>query len=170
MILLKKTDFNSLKTKVDRNESDNDNLESIINKNDTAIKTIVDNLKTKVDDTDISKYVLKSVYDDKIGNLELKIADIKGLLQISSFNSKVNELENKIKTAETKPDISNLATKSRLTSVENKIPDVKGLVKLSDHSTEVTKINNDYVTNTALTSRINDLKNQHISDEVKKSR
>ena len=37
----KKTDFNSLKTKVDKNETDNDNLESIVNKNDTAIKTIV---------------------------------------------------------------------------------------------------------------------------------
>ena len=40
--------------------------------------------------------------------------DIKGLLQISSFNSKVNELENKIKTAENKPDISDLATRIKL--------------------------------------------------------
>ena len=29
---LKKNDFNSLKTKVDKNETDNDNLKSIINK------------------------------------------------------------------------------------------------------------------------------------------
>ena len=33
--------------------------------------------------------------------------DIKGLLQVSSLNSKVVELENKVKTAENKPDISN---------------------------------------------------------------
>ena len=164
----KKIDFNSLKTKVDKNETDNDNLESIINKNDTSIKTIVNNLKTKVDDIDVSKYVLKTDYDTKIGNLELKIPDIKGLLQVSSFNSKVIELENKIKTAENKPDISNLATKSGLTSVENKIPKVNGFVKLSDCTSEITKIKNDYVTNTALTSRLNDLKNQHVADEVKK--
>ena len=111
---------------------------------------------------------MKTVYDDKIGNLELKTPDIKGLLQVSSFNSKVNELENKIKTAENKPDISNLATKSSLITIENKIPDTEGIVKLSDYSTEITKIKNDYVSNTALTSRINDLKIQHISDEVKK--
>ena len=35
----KRTDFNSLKTKVDKNETDNENLGSIVNKNDTAIKT-----------------------------------------------------------------------------------------------------------------------------------
>ena len=76
----KNTDFNSLKAKVDKNETDNDNLESIVNKNDTLIKTIVNGLKTKVDDIDVSKYVLKTDYDTKIGNLELKIPDIKGLL------------------------------------------------------------------------------------------
>ena len=162
----KKTDFNSLKTKVDKNETDNDNLENKVTTAETSIKTKV--LKTKVDGINLTKYVLKSSYDDKIGNLELKIPDASGLLQISSLNSKTNELENKIKTAEGKPDISNLATKSSLTTVENKIPDVKGFVKLSDYSTEITKIKNDYITNSALTSRINDLKNQHISDEVQK--
>ena len=116
----KKTDFNSLNTKVDKIETDNDNIEIIINKNDTSIKTIVNSLKTKVDDIDVSKYVLKTDYDTTIGNLELKIPDISGKLNTSDFNSKVNELENKIKTAENKPDISNLATKSGLTSVENK--------------------------------------------------
>ena len=74
----------------------------------------------------------------------------------------------KIKPAENKPDISNLATKSGLTSVENKIPDVDGFVKLSNYTSEISKIKNDYVTNTALTSKINDLENHHISDDVKK--
>ena len=96
----KKTDFNSLKIKVDKKETDNDNLESIINKNDSTTKTSINNLKTKVDGTDLTKYVLKSNYDTKIGHLELKIPDVSGLLQVSSFNSKVIELENKIKTAE----------------------------------------------------------------------
>ena len=115
----KKTDFNSLKTKVDINETDNDNLESIINKNDTATKTSINNLKTKVDKIDLAKYVLKTVYDDKIGNLELKLLDAKRLLQVSSFNSKVIELESKIKVAQSKPNINNLATKSSLIAVEN---------------------------------------------------
>ena len=61
-----------------------------------------------------------------------------------------------------------MATKSSLTTIGNKIPDIKGFVKLSDYSSEITKTKNDYVTNAALTSQINDLKNTHISDEVKK--
>ena len=85
----KKTDFNSLNTKVNKNKTDNDDLESIINKNDTATKTSINNLKTKVDGIDLTKYVLKTVYDHKIGNLELKIPYIKGVLQVSFFNSKV---------------------------------------------------------------------------------
>ena len=50
----------------------------------------------KADNIDVSKYVLKITYDDKIGNLELKIPDISGKLNTTDFNSKVNELENKI--------------------------------------------------------------------------
>ena len=71
----------------------------------------------------------KSDYDTKVGNLELKIPDVGGKSNTFDFNSKEIELESKIKTAESKPDITNLATKSSVTAVENKIPDVKGLVK-----------------------------------------
>ena len=116
----------------------------------------------------MTKYVLKSNYGTKIGNLELKSPDISGLLQTSSFNSKVNELENKIKTAESKPDISNLATKSSVTAVENKIPDFNGFVKKMDYDAEVSGIKNDYVTNAALTSQLNYLKSKQIAAEVKK--
>ena len=125
-------------------------------------KTSINNLKTKVDKIDLTKYVLKSNYDTKIGNLELKIPDAGRLSQTSSFNSRVTELEN----AESKLNISNLATKSSLTTVENKIPDVNGFVKKTDYTTEITSIKDDYVTNAALTRQLNDLKNQHISDEV----
>ena len=91
-------------------------------------------------------------------------------MQTSSFNSKVNELENKIKTAESKPNISNLGTKSSVTAAEDKIPDVNGFVKKTDYATEITNIKNDYATKAMLESKINDLKSQHISDEIKKSR
>ena len=146
----KKTDFNSLKTKVSQNETDNDNLE-------TTTKTSINNLKTKVDNINLTKYVLKSIYDDKIGNLELKIPDVSGLLQVISFNSKVIELENKIKTGN-----------KSVTAVENKIPDANGFVKKTDYATEITAIKNDYATKAILCSKINNLKSQHISDEVKK--
>ena len=59
----------------------------------------------------------------------MKIPDISGLLQTSAFNSKVSELENKIRTAESKPDISDLANKTELKSVENKIPITDAFVK-----------------------------------------
>ena len=155
-----------MKTKVDNNETDNDNLEIKINNNHLTGETSINNLRTK--SIDLTKYVRKSDYDTKVGNLELKIPDVSGKLNISDFNSKVSELENKIRSTESKPDITNLATRSSVTAVKNKIPDVKGFVKKTDYATEITSIKNDYVTNAALASQLNDLKNQYIADEVKK--
>ena len=88
--------------------------------NDLTTKTDIHNLKTKLYVINISKYVLKSDYDRKIGNLELKILDISGLLKTSVFNSKITEIEGKIINAENKPDIGNLATKAEVNNVENK--------------------------------------------------
>ena len=105
--LVEETDYNLLKSKVDKNETDSDNLETKVNNKQNST------LKTKVDNIGLTKYVLKSNYDTKVGNLELKIPDICGKLNTSDFNSKVSELENKIKTAENKPDISNLAGKKK---------------------------------------------------------
>ena len=116
----------------------------------------------------MTKYVLKSNYDTKIGNIELEIPDVSGKLNTSDFNSKVSELENKIKVAEQKPHISNSATIDSVTAVIKKIPDVTAFLKKTDYATEITLIKNDYVTKVALTSQLNDLKSQHIADEVKK--
>ena len=41
------------------------------------------------------------------------------------------------------------------------------LLKKTDYATEVTSIKNNYVTNAALTSQLNDLKSQHIADKEK---
>ena len=146
-----------MKTKVNENETGNYKLEIKVTNNRLTTESSINNLKTKVDGIDLTKYVLKSDYDTKVGNLELKIPDASGLLQ-TSYNIKVNELENKIKTAEQKPDISNLANKTELKNVENKIPDSNAFVKKTDYATEITSIKNDYVTNAALTSQLNDLK------------
>ena len=97
--LVEKTNFNSLKTKVNENETDNGNLEIKVTNNDLTTKTSINNLKTKVDGIDLTKYVKKSDYDTKVGNLELKIPDVSSKLNTSDFNSKVNELETKIRSA-----------------------------------------------------------------------
>ena len=143
--LVEETDFDNLKKKVNKNEINNDNLETKVDNNDSTPKTSINNLKTKIDNIDSPKYVEKTDYDTKIGNLELKIPNINGKLHTSDFNSKVTELETKIKTAKSRPDISGLATKSSVTTVKNKIPDVTGFVKKTDYATEKSSIKNVYV-------------------------
>ena len=69
--LVEKTDFNNLKTKVDKNETDNDNLEIKVTNDHLTTESSINNLKTKVDGIDLTKYVKKSDYDTKIGNLEI---------------------------------------------------------------------------------------------------
>ena len=95
--LVEKNNFNSLKNKIDNNETENDNLETKVHNNHLTIETSNNNLKTKVDGIDLTKYVKKSDYDTKVGNLELKIPDLSGKLNTSNFNSKVSELEKKNK-------------------------------------------------------------------------
>ena len=72
---------------------------------------------------------------------------LSSLLPVNTFNSKVTELEVKV------------------TTVDNKF---SGFVKKTDYGAEITKIKNDYATNASIDSKLNDLKAQHIADEVKK--
>ena len=81
-----------------------------------------------------------------ISNLATKTS-LSSLLPVSTFNGKVTELEGKV------------------TTVDNKF---SGFVKKIDYGNEITKIKNDYATNPSLGSKLNDLKAQHISNEVKK--
>ena len=57
--LAEKTDFNSLKTKVNENETNNDILEIKVTNNELTSKTSIKNLKAKVNGIDLTKYVLK---------------------------------------------------------------------------------------------------------------
>ena len=68
-----------MKTKVDNNETDNDNLETKVDSNHLTAETSI-NLKTKIDNIDLTKYVKKSAYDTKVGISELKIPDVSGKL------------------------------------------------------------------------------------------
>ena len=70
----------------------------------------------------------------------------------SDFNSKSTELENKKKNAVTKAN----TVKS----------DLNDYVKKTDVANDITTIKNYYVSNASLTSRLNDLKSQHITTEV----
>ena len=149
---------NVVKNDVVKKRDYNSKIMRIENSAQNILKTTLDNLadikKLKQSATDISTFATKS--------------SLSVYLQTTTFNSKVTELENKITGVDNKiPSITRLATKTELTTVECKIP-VTGYVKKSDYATEITAIKNDYATNASVDSKINDLKAQHIANEVKK--
>ena len=78
----------------------------------------------------------------------------------STFNSKSTELENKTKDAD-------IIAKSAVTKANSIKSNLNDYAKKTDVANDITTIKNDYVTNGSLTSRLNDLKAQHIATEVK---
>ena len=93
-----------------------------------------DILVTKVNNIDISGFLLKTKYDTDKLQLEKKIPITSNLVKKSDYNAKVSEIQDKI------PSISGLGTTSALTAIENKIPNVSNLVKKTDHDTKVEEI------------------------------
>ena len=77
----------------------------------------------------------------------------------STFNTKSTELENKIKD-------NDIIAKISVTKANTIKSDLTDYAKKTDVADDITKIKNDYVTNTSLTSRLNDLKSQHTATEV----
>ena len=163
---VKKTDYNTKVT----------NIESQIA---GVTKNTLDNLAdiTKLKAVDTSNFVLKTklasdvtTLENKIDTVDKRIPDISGLatktsltpyLQTATFNSKVTEVENKIKSA-------HIIAKSANTKANTIRSDLTGYAKKADVATDITSIKNNYVTNASLLSQLNDLKSQHITDEVKK--
>ena len=78
----------------------------------------------------------------------------------STFNTKSTELESKIKDAD-------IIAKSAVTKANSIKSDLNDYAKKTDAANDITTIKNDYVTSASLTSRLNDLKSQHIATEVK---
>ena len=162
--IVKKTDYN---TKVTSIEAQITGL----------TKNTVDNLAdiTKLKAIDTNSFVTRTKFssdtnalDDKIDGVEKKIPDISGLatklslnsyLQTSAFNSKVTEVENKIKDA----DIIAKSANTKANTIRSNLTDY---AKKANVATDITTIKNDYVTNASLTSQLNDLKSQHIATEV----
>ena len=168
---------NAIENDVVKNTDYNTKVTSIEGQIAGLTKNTVDNLAdiTKLKAIDTNSFVLKTKFasdvttlETKIDTVDKKIPDISGLatktslnsyLQTSTFNSKVPEVESKIKDADIIP--KNAVTKantirSNLTSYATK----------ADLATDITAIKNDYVTNASLSSQLNDLKSQHIATEV----
>ena len=154
--LVKKTDYN---TKVTTIETQIAGL----------TKNTVDNLAdiTKLKAIDTNSFVLKTklasdvtTLENKIDTVDKIIPDISGLatktsltsyLQTATFNSKVTEVENKIKAT----DIIAKRVNTKVNTIRSDLTDYakKGYV-----ATDITAIKNDYITNTSLTSQLNNLK------------
>ena len=150
--VVKKTDYNAKVTSIEGQIAG-------------VTKNTTDNLAdiTKLKAIDTSNFVLKTKFsvdintlDDQIDGVEKK-TDISGLstktslnayLQTSTFNSKVTEVESKIKDTD-------IIAKSAVTKANTIKSDLTDYVKKAD-----------YVTNARLTSQLNNLKSQHIAIEV----
>ena len=157
-----KTNLAALKTDVDKIDADK------LKTTPTDLAKLTNAIELKAIDT--NSFVTRSKYsadtyalDDKIDGIK-KIPDISGLaiktslnsyLQTSRFNSKVTEVENKIKDAD-------IIAKSANTIRSN----LTAYAKKADVATDITAIKNDYVANASLSSQLNYLKSQHIATEV----
>ena len=162
--VVKKTDYNTKVTSIEAQIAG-------------LTKNTVDNLAdiTKLKAIDTNSFVPRTKFsadtnalDDKIDGAEKKKTDISGLatktilndyLQTSMFNSKVTEVESKIKDT----DIIAKSANTKLNTIRSNLT---SYAKKADVATDITTIKNDYVTNASLPSQLNDLKSQHIATEV----
>ena len=103
-------------------------------KNDIVKKTVYDKLVTKVNNINISGFVLETKCDSEKSDLEKKVPDTSKLVKKTDYNAKSSEIESKV------PSISGLVTTSASTAVENKIPDISSLVKKTDYNTKISEI------------------------------
>ena len=157
--VVKKTDFSFddyvKKTKF---SADTNALDDKIDKVDKKIPD-VSNLASK-----FSVTVLIRDLNDRIDKIKIKDyakkTSLSGYVLTSDFNTKSTELENKIKDAD-------IIAKSAVTKANAIKSDLNDYAKRTDVATDITAIKNDYVTSASLTSRLNDLKSQHIATEVK---
>ena len=90
----------------------------------------------------------------------LKKTSLTNYMLTSTFNTKSTELENRIKDAD-------IIAKSTVTKANSNKSNLNDYAKKTDVVNDITTIKNDSVINTSLTSRLNDLKSQHIATEVK---
>ena len=162
--VVKKTDYNTKVTSIEAQIAG-------------LTKNTVDNLAdiTRFKAIDTNSFVTRTRFsadtntlDDKIDGVEKNNPDISGLatktslndyLKTSTFNSKVTEVESKIKDTD-------IIAKSAVTKANTIRSNLTSYAKKADVATDITTIKNDYVTNASLSSQLNDLKSQHIATQV----
>ena len=122
--------------------------------------------------------------DDKIDKVEKKIPDVSGLATARNFTTLVNNLNNKIDNLknnymltstfntkstelENKKKETDIIAKSAATKANSIKSNLNDYAKKTDVANDITTIKNNYATNASLTSRLNNLKSQHIATEVK---
>ena len=106
----------------------------------------MNNLNNRIDNLKINDYAKKT--------------SLTNYMLTSTFNTKSTKLESKINDAD-------IVAKSAVTKANSIKSDLNDYGKKTDVANDITTIKNDYVTNASLTSRLNDLKSQHIATEVK---
>ena len=186
-----KSNLSALKTKVDK--IDIDKLKTV--PDDLAkLSTVVKNEVVKTNDFSANDYVKKTKFssdinslNDEIEKVEKKISDVSSLETKTNVTMLVKNLDNridglKIKDYAKKTSLSGYMLTSdfntKSTELQNKIKDpvtkantvksdLNDYAKKTDVANDITTIKNDYVSNVSLTSRLNDLKSQHIATEVK---
>ena len=137
-------DINSLDDKIDKIEKKIPDASSLETKRN--VTTSVKNLDNRIDGLKIKEYAKKTI--------------LSNYMLTSDFNTKSTELENKIKDA----DIMARSAVTKANSIKSNLNDY---AKKTDVANDITTITNDYVSNASLTSKLNDLKSQHIATEVK---
>ena len=143
----------------------NTKVTSIENQIAGVTKNTIDNLAdiTKLKAVDTSNFVLKTkltsdinTLENKIDTVDKKVPDLSGLatkssltayLQTATFNSKITEVENKIKSID-------IIAKSAITKTNTIKSDLTGYAQKADVATDITAIKNDYVTNASVTSQV----------------
>ena len=138
------TDTNALDDQIDKAEKKIPDISSLETKRN--VTTLINNLNNRIDNLNIKEYAKKTM--------------LSNYMLTSDFNTKSTELESKIKDAD-------IIAKSAVTKANSIKSDLKDYAKKTDVANDITTIKNDYVTNASLTSRLNDLKSQHIATEVK---
>ena len=138
------TDTNALDDKIDKVDKKIPNVSNLESKSSVTI--LVRNLDDRIDKLKINDYAKKT--------------SLNNYMLTSTFNSKSTELENKRKDAD-------IIAKSAVTKANSVKSDLNEYAKKTDVANDITTIKNYYVSNASLTSRLNDLKSQHIATEVK---
>ena len=162
--VVKQTDYNTKVTSIET---------QIAGLTENTVDNLADITKLKAIDT--NSFVNKTKFladintlDDKIEGVEKQQPDISRLatktslndyLKTSTFNSKVTEVESKIKDAD-------IIAKSAVTRANTIRSNLANYATKADLATDITAIKSNYVTNDSLSSQLKDLKSQHIATEV----